>query len=1097
MKSFLPITTLLLAAAAASAQTCDVAGKITSGSVPLPGVNISAANSLTGKKVTTTSEIDGSYSLALPANGRYVVRAELAGFAPGTAELVINASNCHPRTDVALTLASRIQAASEAQVAAGRAQNGANARNGGGFQNLNVTSDSEAVASLGTGDNSGGADIAAGMPPQMAADMPTESVAVSGASGQTNDFMFGANQEERDRIDQLRENARNGDFPGGQEGRGIPGIGGGPGGVGGPGGGGPSIRLGGGRGGFGGRGGRGRFNLNQPHGSLFYSADNSALDAKSFSLTGAPTTKPDYMQSRFGASVGGPMNIPHIYNGGTKTFYFVNYTGNRSDAPYDVFSTVPTLAERSGDFSQTLVRNGRNAGQAVTVIDPATRQPFANNQIPQAMINPAAAGLLQYIPLPNLPGTAQNFHYITSATNNNDNLNLRLMHNFGAAPAGPFGGGGGGRRGGSGPRNNVNIGLNWRRSNSVQTNPFPSERGRSESSGWNVPVGWTYGKGTLTNNLRFTWNRNHTNSSNAYAYLTNVAGQLGIAGVSQDPFDFGLPSISLTNYSGLRDITPVDRRDQTFSWSDGLIWRHGKHTFRFGGDFRRIYLNTRTDRNARGSFVFTGLYSGLDFADFLLGDAQQASIQYGSNSYHFNQNSWDAYVQDDWRVAANLTLNLGLRYEYVSPYSERDHRLVNLDVAPGFTAAVPVLPGAAGPYTGQFPASLVEPDRNNFAPRVGLAWKPFAKTVVRAGYGINYNTSAYGGVVQNLAFQPPFSFTQTNIATANSPLLLQNAFPATIANTTTNNYGIDRNFRLGYVQMWNLDIQRELTRTLVANLGYNGSKGTHLDMLRAPNRTPTGLRIANVQPFTWEDSIADSIMHGLFVRARKRMSHGISLGGSYTFSKSIDNASSIGGSGGVVAQNDQDLRAERGLSSFDQPHRFSLDYTIELPIGENKLLLPNHGALTKIFGDWQWSGNFTRASGIPYTARVVGSAADVARGTNGTLRASLTGQPIAVDNPTLLQWFNPAAFVAPAPGQFGNSGRNVIRGPSTTAFNMSLSKNFPLGDVRGLELRVQANNVFNMVQYTGIDTNLNSRTFGQVISVGSMRRLQLFARFHF
>src|SRR6185369_8311436 len=195
----------------------------------------------------------------------------------------------------------------------------------------------------------------------------------------------------------------------------------------------------------------------------------------------------------------------------------------------------------SGDFSGTLVRNGPNAGQAVIVRDPTTHQPFLNDQIPSTMFNAAAVGLLNYIPLPNLPGNSQNFHYVTSATQNNDNLNLRVMHNFGPGGAGgPFGGGGGGGRGGggAGTRNNINIGFNWSRSYSNSTNPFPSVSGTASSSGYNVPVGWTYGKGHLTNNLRFTWNRSQNKSSNLYAGVLNVAGQLGISGVSQDPFDF-------------------------------------------------------------------------------------------------------------------------------------------------------------------------------------------------------------------------------------------------------------------------------------------------------------------------------------------------------------------------------------------------------------------------------------------------------------------------------------------------------------------------------------------------------------------------------
>jgi hypothetical protein len=1092
MKSVLIFALLVVASAAA--QTCDVAGKITSGGVPLPGVTVSAANSLTGKKASTTTEVDGSYRLTFPAKGRYVVRAELSGFAAGTAEVVINAANCHPRSDLSLTLASRVQQQEQREALAARTAAPGGERNGAnnGFQDLSVSADTEALASLANS-NSDAAPPDASMP-QINPDAPTESVSVTGTTGQTDDAMFGGNNPElQQRIEDMRERARNGEMVAGGPGMGGPGMGG-------PGGG---YRGGGGDGGrqiirIGGRGGRGRFDMNKPHGSLFYSAGNSALDASPYSLTGAPVTKPQYMQQRFGASIGGPLNIPHIYNGGTKTFVFANYTGNRSDNPYDVFSTVPTLAERNGDFSGTLTRGGPSAGQPVVVRDPLTGQPFANDQVPAGMINSAALGLLKYIPEPNLPGSAQNFHYVTAATNNNDNLNFRVMHNFGAAggPFGGFGRGGGGGRGGT--RNNLNFGFNYRRAASHSTNPFPSVSGQSSSTGYNLNAGWVYGKGRLTNNLRFNWNRSQNDSSNAYAYLTNIAGQLGIAGASQSPFDFGLPGLSFTNYSSLHDITPSSRQNQTFAGTDMVIWRRGKHNFRFGGDFRRIYLDTHSDKNPNGSFVFTGLYTGFDFADFLLGDSQQASIQYGSASYHFAQNSWDLFTEDNWRAASNLTLTLGLRYEYVSPYTERDGRMVNLDIAPGFAAVAPVLAGGNGPYTGAFPATLVNPDRNNFAPRVGVAWKPLAKTVVRAGYGINYNTTAYAGIVQNLAFQPPFTFTQTNIATFAAPLPLQNAFQAQ-PGTVTNNYAVDRNYRLGYVQMWNLNVQRELTRTFVLQVDYTGTKGTHLDMQRAPNRLPNGgVRIPGVQAFLFEDSVADSVMHSGSLRLNKRMSHGFSLGASYTFSKSIDNASSIGGSAtGTVAQNDQDLRAERGLSSFDQPHRVAVNYALELPFGENRAWLKNGGIASSIFGNWQWTGNFSFASGMPYTARVVGAISDVSSGVNGTLRADTTGQPLSLPNPTIGEWFNTAAFVQPPPGQFGDAGRNTIRGPHTFGLNMALSKTIQLGEVRGLDLRIEASNVFNMPEYTGIDTVVNSRTFGQVISVGSMRKLQLFARFHF
>ena len=450
-----------------------------------------------------------------------------------------------------------------------------------------------------------------------------------------------------------------------------------------------------------------------------------------------------------------------------------------------------------------------------------------------------------------------------------------------------------------------------------------------------------------------------------------------------------------------------------------MIWRHGKHNIRAGGDFRRIYNDVHTEQNARGSFTYTGFATGYDFADFLSGLPQLTTIQSGNTIYNFRENSWDLFVQDDWRATGNLSFNFGLRYEYVSPFSEAQNRMVNLDLNPLITAASPVLPGVVGPFTGGFPSTLVEPDRNNFAPRVGIAWKAMKNTVVRSGYGINYNTGQYGSIVQSLAYQPPFAFTETNVSSSSQVLTLQNGFPGTPANVT-NNFAVDKNYKLGYVQVWNLDIQRELTPSLLINLGYNGAKGTDLDIQRAPNRLPNGQsRIAGVQPFILETSQGNSVLHAGTVRMRKRMRHGISAQGTYVFSKSIDNASTIGGGAVVVAQNDQDLAAERSLSSFDQRHRFTGNFVYELPFGTGKKYLNNQGAMKNFFGDWLWSGDFTIASGLPFTPRVLGAFSDVSQGVNGTLRADLTGAPITVNNPSIGDWFNTPAFTIPPSGQGG------------------------------------------------------------------------------
>ncbi|HYL10772.1 MAG TPA: TonB-dependent receptor, partial [Candidatus Acidoferrales bacterium] len=775
-----------------------------------------------------------------------------------------------------------------------------------------------------------------------------------------------------------------------------------------------------------------------------------------------------------------------------------NYTGSRSKNPYDTFSTVPTLAERSGDFSNAKILSGPNAGAPVVIINPQTHLPFPGNMIPT--IDPVAAGLLNFIPKPNLPGDFQNFHFAESVDSHLDSVNVRLVHSFGGGfLSGVKGIGGGGGRGGGrgGARNNLNVGFRFQNTGNNLTNPFPSVGGTTSVRGFDINVGYVRSFGKLTNNARADFNRNRITTQNLYAFSQNVTGLLGINGVSQNPLDFGLPNLSFTNFAGLRDINPLRRRDQTLSFSDSLIYPYKKHTWRWGGDFRRIELNPQTDSNARGSFTFTGFNTGFDFADFLLGLPQSTSVQFGNNSYHFRGNSWDLFVQDEWRLRANVTLNLGLRYEYVSPYSEINNLLVNLDVAPGFTAVAPVIAGQSGPFTGTFPQTLVNPDRNNLAPRAGFAWKPLKSTVVRGGYGINYNTGAYGSIAQQLAFQPPFSVTQTNIESPALALTLANGFPAAPPSTITNNYAVNRDYRLGYVQMWNLDIQHQFRPTLFMNLDYTGTKGTHLDIVEAPNRGPSGLLIPNVQSYLFEDSVGDSVAHAGSIRVRKRLQGGVSLGGSYTYSKSIDNASSIGGGATVVAQNAFDLGAERGLSSFDQRQRFTADYLLELPFGHDRRWLRQKSIASELFGDWHWSGDWTIASGLPFTPRVLGDFTDVSRGTNGTLRANLTGQPIALSSPSVAEWFNISAFTRPGPGQFGNAGRNIVTGPGTLVFNMGFTRVVPMGDIRVLEIRAQASNVFNRPQFTSIDAVVNSPTYGRVLSAGSMRKIQLVTRFRF
>jgi trimeric autotransporter adhesin len=1093
----------------AQPNSFEISGTVRSGKTPLPGVTVTAANTLTGKKFAVATASNGTYSFTGLPRGRYVVRVEFMAFAPLTQEIILKPETPTGKFDAEMILASLQQELSPAASAI------AAIAGGRGFQSLaieNTLSSLSGGATNGAGTGPGGAagagDISALPMNGAGADSPTESVSITGAQGRTQDFGGGSEDDLQDRIQEFRERAqREGLIPGGAGG----GQSGGPGGGGGGGfGGGPMmIRL-----------PRG-LNVNQPHGFIYFSDDEASFDAKPYSLTGINEPKASYNFARFGANVGGPLNIPKIFNGGNKWFFFAGWNGSRGSTPYDSYSTVPTLAERAGDFSAATYKDG----STVQIFDPATDAALSNNGkanvINPALISPAAETLLQYIPLPNVNTATQNFHYVTNDNSNTDAVSLRLIHNFTSTPTfGPFGGGGpgGGGRGGGGRRaqNNINIGLNWSRNDTQTVNSFPSLAGNTNTQGLQATSGWTYGNGRRTNLLRFTYNHSHVSTSNLYSNAVDVAGLAGIGGVSTDPFDFGLPSISFTDFGGLSN--PIARRelDQTYTISDTLSWYRGKHNLRFGGDYRRILQSYKSAKNAEGSFIFTGFETsafvpgavqpvndtGYDFADFLLGLPQQTSLQTGTNSYDFASNSFDLFAQDDYRIFAKLSLNLGFRYEYNGPYTEAHNRISNLDVAPDFTAAVPVLPGESATFNGAYPGSLIRPDRNNYAPRIGIAWRPLKQTVVRAGYGINYNLAQYASIIQNFAFQPPFAVTSTNVNNPAAPLTLENGFPPIAPGAITNNFAVDPNYRLGYVQVWNVDVQRTLPQGFLLNLDYNGSKGTRLDTERA-------IEIAGIQPFTYESSAGNSVFHAGSVRVRKRLAHGIGIGATYTFSKSIDDASSVGGGSLIVIQNPFDIAADRSLSSFDQRHKFTGNWITDLPFGENRRFAQK-GVWSHILASWQLSGDFAIASGFPYTPRVLGNSVDLNRGVSGSLRANVTGEPITLASPTAQEWFNTAAFCSPSSTAgaanacvnpngtiYGDAGRNIIEGPGEVLVDMSLSKTITIKESRALELRFQAANVFNFIDYTSINTTVNSLQFGQVTAAGATRRITLIARFRF
>ncbi len=290
---------------------------------------------------------------------------------------------------------------------------------------------------------------------------------------------------------------------------------------------------------------------------------------------------------------------------------------------------------------------------------------------------------------------------------------------------------------------------------------------------------------------------------------------------------------------------------------------------------------------------------------------------------------------------------------------------------------------------------------------------------------------------------------------------------------------------------------RGLPLQIVANIGYDGAKGGDLDIVRAPNRTATGLLNPGAQPFNFEDSLGYSRLEVLRVNVRKRLQRGISLQGTYKYGHSIDNASSIGGSNQVVAQNDQDLNAEEGNSSFDVRQQLTGNWVFELPFGPNRLVFTKGGFWSKALDGFSLSGDFTFSTGTYFTPNYLLTVQETASGSSNSLRPNRNFSERIQGAQRLGSWFNAAAFTAPATGQFGTASRNSIEGPGQKVVDASLSRTVALGDTRSFEMRVTAANALNIVQYSGINTTLNSPTFGEVSGAAQMRTLTVFARYRF
>lgn len=1058
-------------------------GTVKSGNIPLPGVALTAQNTLTGKRYTTTTDITGAWSMTIPQNGRYVIRTQFAAFAAGSQEALLNPANPDQTVNFDLLLASRAAQQQERE-------EGQNTQVSQALRQL-TSSGSQSVSLLSAmsgdieaGSSSAGTQAGAALPSIASnSDFGGESVAITGQTGTVSPLAGVDMDRLRDAMETMR--AQNGGQEPGMGGAGLfGGFGGGGFGGGGFGGGGRGPG-GGGRGNF-----RG-FNPGQPHGAIFWMGSNSAVNAEPFSLRGQPQNQPASGTNRFGLTFMSAPYLPGLTKPSGKDTIFLTLSGSRSSSAIDEYATVPTDAERAGTIP----------GLAAPV-----------TPVPQAV------ALMRYIPEPNLPGDVQNYHLLTTQQSNSTQAGVRYMRSLGAnsSPLGFGGRGGGGRRSQQtqGLRQSINFNYNWSHSAGDNVNIFPDLGGKTNSESNSLQAGYTVGYHKVTNVFNANWNRSNSQATNLFTNKNDIATQIGILGpdgsaLNASALNYGLPGIVLSSFTGLSPMQPNFSISQTISLTETLSWIHGKHNLRFGGDYRRVHHDYLGGNNATGKFYFTGQYTGSSLADFLLGMPQETAIDAALSKTYLRDNVFDLYAQDDWRARSNLTFTYGIRYELFVPYTEKFGHLSMVDTNPdgGFTSVSQVKAGATSQNYGSLPDSLVHPFRVAFAPRLGMAMRLPKQTVLRAGYGMNYTVSQYATFANAMAYQPLFANEQTNIATNVCPNPVVDCYSLANGFSTPNpvgNYSVNPNYRLPYVQAYNVDVQKTFRWGIVMNAGYNGSRGSDLDVKIAPRAVPGSVNTdPGSIPFFYEESGAFSRFNAGTLRFNKRLSSGFALGANYQYSHSIDDAGSVGGTSSVVAQNWQDIAADEGNSSFDQRHKVSGTYLYELPFGKDKYWVTT-GTAAHLLEGFSISGSFTFATGTPLTPTLQASVSDVDRGTTGTQRLDrVQGVSITAGGGTQKQWFNPAAFTTPA-NLYGTASRNSIPGPGTVQNNMSLSKTVQLGDTRSFEFRATANNVFNTVQYSGVSTALPSSadagyssTFGQVISAAPMRSFQFTGRFRF
>jgi hypothetical protein len=818
---------------------------------------------------------------------------------------------------------------------------------------------------------------------------------------------------------------------------------------------------------------------NQFHGGAFEFLRNRTMDAKNYfdlpdctpaSVPGTCGDIPRFDRNQFGATLGGPIQKD-------KTFFFVAYEGLRLRQATTREATVPSQVQKQEALGA-----------------------MAYEGIP---VNPAGQAVFNLYPAANVGSDLLNSNTFESSPviRNAENLgSIKLDHHA--------------------TRGDV-ISLHYSVFDENRFNPFdpvnaftnlPGYGSFTLNQGQNAGLSWTHVFGpNLTNELRLGFNRMRAGILQQNSG-TDVSAQLGFPDVLTNPVDLGVPDISLPPFDGVGEPVnyPQDRHDTTLHLADNLSWIHGRNQFKFGADIRKIQVDNYLDFVARGEWLFnaTGQDPVSALAQLLSGMPDAAVAVQGNTFNSLRSTGLNFYVQDDIHVVPRLLLNVGLRYEYNSPPVEAHDRFSVPDLSPSAAACSPA-PDCwfiqAG--TNGIPRATYSPTHTDFAPRIGIAWRPLKseRWVVRSAYGIFYDVGIFNISVLPRA-NPPYYDLSLYENNATNPYVIQNILTQPGLPYVEPNM-IAPNFRDGYVQQWNVDLQYELGPNWMIDLAYIGSKGSRLPDVRDLNQTSplTGLSpYPQFSSLLYVESGASSSYNSMQFRSEKRVGQDLAFLVSYTFSKSIDDASSVfGGSvGSGLPQDSTDLAGERALSDFDARHRLAISSVYDLPFA--KLWARDPGWRKALLDHWQMAGILTAQSGSPFTVNLTAEQSSTAIAAFGNpARPDLVGNPFQAGpvaaNPgcvapaqvgTPTGWFNPCAFAEPAVGPggpvFGTAGRNILTGPAFSNLDVSLSRTIQFrSESHRLQIRGEFFNVTNHPNWDIPDHSFGSPTFGQVLSANA------------